>query len=137
MPETKTPAKENPVNDANLALDKYRILSNNITAIIMSFFKFGTFVLIAYFVYLSIKCLSGEKTMADIAIKLLGDFKISEYVAYAITGGAVISTYKFKKLSKNKITKAAERIKSLEQKLLSQKQLQPIPVLSDKKENSK
>jgi hypothetical protein len=74
----------------------------------------GSAVAIAYFVYLSLRSLVGHYTFADIGLSFLGDFKISEGLAYIFGTGGVVYGVKQKKLRERNIERTAGRIKDYE-----------------------
>jgi hypothetical protein len=49
----------------------------------------GSLVGIAAFTYLSIRAIAGQYTFADIGIKLIGDFKLSEAFSYLFGAGGL------------------------------------------------
>ena len=51
------------------------------------FFKWGALSAIAYMGYLSIGVLAGKNTFADIAIRMIGNVKVSDGIIVLLTGG--------------------------------------------------
>lgn len=52
-------------------------------------FKWCAIVLLGRYAYLSIAALAGQQTLADIAVRFLGNLKVSESIAYILAGGGV------------------------------------------------
>jgi hypothetical protein len=64
-----------------------------------------------------VQSLAGKNTFADIGLKILGNVRISETVAWLFGAGGVTYAYKQKKLLKRTHAQMGERIKSLEKRL--------------------
>jgi hypothetical protein len=81
----------------------------------------ATLVLIAGFIYLSIKSLAGQHTFADIGLKVLGDVKISEAIAYVLAGGGITFGLNERKLRRTTVERLTERTIQLEKELDSRR----------------
>ncbi|HWE48160.1 MAG TPA: hypothetical protein VG273_00110 [Bryobacteraceae bacterium] len=77
-------------------------------------------VLIAFIFYRSVQSLAGHYTFAQIGMNFLGDFKVSEGLAYVFGGGGVVYGIKHRKLHGDNLERMAGRIAELE-KLLDSK----------------
>ena len=79
--------------------------------------RMGTLVAIAGFAYLSVKALAGETTAADIGIKVLTDFKISEALAWLFGGSGLAYGLRERKLRRETVEREHSRIQKLEKQL--------------------
>jgi hypothetical protein len=70
---------------------------------------------ISAFFYLSTKSLAGHYTFADIGIKVMGDFKISEALSYLFGAGGVGYGFRERKLRRQTTERLAHRNSTLEQ----------------------
>jgi len=86
-----------------------------VTAISNRFIAWTGMVVIAYFAYKSIEVLAGRNTTADIGLKLLGDIKISEAVAWIFGVGGIGYGVSQRKLRRDSIARLAPRAKELEE----------------------
>ena len=77
--------------------------------------KYGGFVGIAYFIYLSVKALAGHITDATIAFKFLGDMHVSIVISWGVTIGAIIYGRMERSLRKDVVERLAGRNASLEE----------------------
>ena len=78
--------------------------------------RYGAFVAVAVFVYLSIKELAGKATLANIGIRLFSDIRITEAVAWAVaafTGGGWFKSWR----QVRKSTEIADQKARLERKI--------------------
>jgi hypothetical protein len=74
----------------------------------------GGFVAIAYFINHSIVALAGEKTIADIGVRFLGDVRVSESLAWVtaiLCGGYGAAQRKMRRSAEQRL---GERIRQLE-----------------------
>ena len=69
---------------------------------------------ISAFVYLSTKSLAGHYTFADIGIRVIGDFKISEALSYLFGAGGVGYGLRERKLRRQTTERLANRNSTLE-----------------------
>ena len=74
----------------------------------------GSLVAISAFIYLSIRAVSGQYTFADIGIKLVGDFKLSEAFSYLFGAGAMGYGLRERKLRRQTTERLANRNSTLE-----------------------
>jgi hypothetical protein len=79
--------------------------------------RYGCFLGIAWFLYLSVDTLAGRVTFADIGVRFVGQARVSESLAWflAISGGAY--GLRQRKLRRDTIQKQSARIKSLEERI--------------------
>jgi len=70
---------------------------------------------IAYFVYMSIRSLSGHYTFADIGIKFVGDLKLSEGLSYLFGVGGVGYGMRERRLRRKTTERMSARNVQLEQ----------------------
>lgn len=75
----------------------------------------GCLLLMVYWATGSLNALAGKETFADIGIRVLGDFRVSEGVAYLFGGLGVGYGILQKLLRQRNIERLAPRIKELEQ----------------------
>jgi len=71
-------------------------------------------VFIAYNVNSAVRFLAGRTTFADVGIKFLADFRISEAVAYVFGGGGLLYGLRNRKLRKDNVERMTRRIAQLE-----------------------
>ena len=76
--------------------------------------RFSSISLIALFAWLSIQDLAGRHTFADIGIRFIADFKISEGIAYIFGGGGIAYGLGERRLRRNRTEKLTARITELE-----------------------
>lgn len=74
-------------------------------------------VLLARYGYLTVAALAGKTTAADIGIKVLGDVRVSEVLAWLFGGGGIAYGLGQRKLRRDTIERQAERVRSLEEKV--------------------
>ena len=77
-------------------------------------------VLVAFLFYKSVVSLAGQYTFAQIGASFLGDFKISDGLAYVFGGGGVAYGLRHRKLRGDNVERMAGRIAEME-KLLDPK----------------
>lgn len=82
---------------------------------IQTLVPWGAAVAIAYFFYGGVVELSGKTTLADIGIRILGDFRINEALAWAITGGTGFLAYKERRLRRKTIERLTKQLKKYEE----------------------
>jgi|SRR5271163_3949907 hypothetical protein len=76
--------------------------------------RYGALALLALFAWLSIQDLAGKRTFADIGIRFMADFKVSEGVAYLFGGGGVAYGLGERRLRRNRTATLTARITQLE-----------------------
>lgn len=76
--------------------------------------RYGAISLIAFFAWLSIQDLAGKHTFADIGIRFMADFKVSEGVAYIFGGGGIAYGLGERRLRRNRTATLTERNSQLE-----------------------
>ena len=86
------------------------IIGNIVTQTI----KWGSVVLIARYGYLSIASLAGQKTLADIVVRFLGNIKVSDGIAYLLGAGGVIYGIGERQLRRRNIRRIAKDKNNLE-----------------------
>ncbi len=77
----------------------------------------GSLVAIAYLISSAIHGLAGKQTLADIGLRLLADVRVTEWVAYILTGGSIAYGLRERKLRRDTIERLSERTQKLEQQL--------------------
>lgn len=77
----------------------------------------GAIAYIASQLFGAVSSLAGLATFADIGIKLLGDFRISEAIAYIFGVGSMIYGYNERRLRQRHIGKSSAREIALEKKV--------------------
>ncbi|MCK4796073.1 MAG: hypothetical protein KAT05_01760 [Spirochaetes bacterium] len=116
--------KQQTISERNIRLisiiEKNKEIARSFTKICMRIITMGGVVLIIYFfmkyIYLSVKELSGKKTVADILVKFLGSINVSVIISLTFGVGGVIYGYVEKRLKKKTISRLQERIDFLEKK---------------------
>lgn len=79
--------------------------------------RWGATCFIVWQMSLALQSFSGQATMADIAVKFLGDFKVSHALAAIFGSGGIAYGYKQNRLRKKTIARLESRIDELEKKL--------------------
>jgi hypothetical protein len=79
--------------------------------------RYGSISLIALFAWLSIQDLAGKETFANIGIRFIADFKVSEGVAYIFGGGGVAYGLGERRLRRNRTATLTARITELEKEM--------------------
>lgn len=77
----------------------------------------GTIIAVAWLLYLSVRTLAGQTTMADIGIRILGDIKINAVLGWVTGGGGISYGIAQKKLRSRTIQRMASRVSYLEKEL--------------------
>jgi hypothetical protein len=73
-------------SEFGLSFKKY----DEIGATLRTLIKWGSLVLIVRYGYLSVASMAGRHTLADIAVRFLGNLKVSESIAYILGSGGLI-----------------------------------------------
>lgn len=97
-------------------LNRYHI-GNTIAAVLTSFFKYGSYAVIAYFAYASIDSLSGKVTWAKIFVQIVDDLSTIHKLSIGFGLLGVLYGWWQRHLRKNTIERFAPRTKELEQKI--------------------
>jgi len=90
---------------------KFVSVVDGLARVTQTFIKWGGFCVIAYFAYKSIASLSGQTTIATIAVKLLGNLTTSQSVAYTAAGGGVAWACGERFFRKKTVSKLTDRLK--------------------------
>lgn len=86
-------------------------------AVIETGFKYVALVAIFYFAYSSIQTLAGQVTYADIGLRVIGDIRISESVAWVFGVGGVGYGMRQRKLRRDAIEQLSPRVHEYEESL--------------------
>lgn len=105
-------AKKTTAHDVTIA--KYATWANAITVIFTNAIKYGSFVGVSYFLYLSVVALAGKTTMANVVLNLLTQAKIDQKVSWGVTLLAVAYGIGQRRLRKRKVAELAGRVIMLE-----------------------
>lgn len=73
-------------------------------------------VLVARYSYLTVDTLAGDRTVADIGIRVLGDIRISAILPMAVGFGGILYGYRQRSLRKSAIERLASRNRNLERR---------------------
>lgn len=95
---------------------KFRIV-DMIGSSIHTIVPWGCAVLIAWIFQKSVLSLAGQYTFAQIGVGFLGDFRISDSVAYIFGASGVAYGLKRRKLLRDNIERTAKRISDYEKRL--------------------
>ena len=77
----------------------------------------GGLVVIGYYMYRSVSALSGHTTFANIILRFLADFRVTEGVAYIFGLGGIGYGLRNRKLRKDQLERMARRVKELESQI--------------------
>lgn len=91
-------------------------LAQIVGRVIMTGFPWLGACVIAYFGYKCIDVLAGEKTVANIGVRLFADVRISEAVAWLFGSGGVAYGWKQRSLRRMTVERLTGRITDLERK---------------------
>ena len=86
-------------------------------SVVRAFFKYGAWVLIAWFTSSAISSLAGETTVADIGLTVLGDFRISQGVPWVWAFAATAYGAWQRRVLKNTLERLTPRQIKLERML--------------------
>jgi hypothetical protein len=111
MPRRKKTAAE--LKAENTVLRRGNI-AQAVASVFINLIRWAAVSFVAWCVYSSIKVLSGQQTEANIAISFLGNVKISEALAYALTGGSIIYAYRERRLRQKTVERVQTRVQRLE-----------------------
>lgn len=76
--------KERKLTDGEIQLGKMGIITDAAVSVVNNMVKWGGLLGISYFVYRTIQSIAGQQTVANIAINLISDLKINQWIAYVI-----------------------------------------------------
>ena len=85
-----------------------------VISILNTLIKFGTVVLVARYIYLSIGELAGKETIANVLIKFVSNLTVSQSLAYIFGGGALLYGAGERAIRKRTIKRLQGRITQLE-----------------------
>lgn len=103
--------------EAELKLLKRAKLGDQIAGSIRSLMAWGGAVLIARYGYLSIEALAGLSTDAKIGVSFLGDFRISETLAWLLGGSGAYYGWRQRGLRKSTVEQMTAHNRKLEARL--------------------
>jgi hypothetical protein len=108
-------AKGKPSNsELRATTHKFVSVVDGLARVLQALLKWGGICAIAYFAYKSIASLSGQTTVANLALKVLGNLTISQSVAYTVAGGSAVWALGERSLRKKTVAKLSERLKNHE-----------------------
>ncbi len=94
---------------------------NGISRVLSDLIRYGVFGFLGYCVYLSIESLSGRTTAANIAVNFLSDVRVSESLAWILSGSGLAYGWTQNRLRKKTVERLQGRITTLERKLDSRR----------------
>lgn len=103
--------------EAELRILRKAKLSESIVSVLNNILKYGCYLLIARYSYLSIDCLSGLKTESNIVFKLITDFHINEVLSYLIGVAGVVYGEVQRRLKLKTIERLQGRKRELEERV--------------------
>jgi hypothetical protein len=86
----------------------------SISSTLNTLIRYGSYVLIAMFIYLAIASLAGQETKASIVLNFLGNLTISQWAGWLLAGGSTYVAVRERKLRKDTTEKLASRNEKLE-----------------------
>jgi hypothetical protein len=102
-------------SDLEFQLRIFRI--DRIAGVAETAIRFGSLAVIAVFAWLSIRSLAGQRTFADIGIRVITDLRLSEAFAYLFGVGGVAYGLGERHLRRNRTQHFTTRMAALEQRL--------------------
>jgi hypothetical protein len=90
---------------------------DSITRLSLVGIQWAGLVGIMYFTYNSVSVLSGKATFADIGIRLIGDLKISEGLAYCLGSGGILYGLNQRRLRRQTIEHLSSRLRRYESQI--------------------
>ncbi|MGD0262494.1 MAG: hypothetical protein ABSD29_22245 [Verrucomicrobiota bacterium] len=80
------------MSNAELKATTHRFVSvvDGLARVVQMLVKWGGIAAIAFFAYKSIACLSGQTTVAQLALNILGNITFSKSVVYTVAGGSAV-----------------------------------------------
>jgi hypothetical protein len=97
-------------SEYGLSFKKY----DEIGVTLRTLIKWGSLVLIVRYGYLSLASMAGKETLADVAIRFLGNLKVSESIAYLLGTGGVIYGAAQRQLRRRNIRRLVQAKNDLE-----------------------
>lgn len=91
--------------------------SEGVVSVLNNLIKWGGVVLIGRYIYLAILALAGRATFADIGIKILGDARVSEGLAWLLSTGSVAYGWHQRKLRKDTVERLQKRNQKFERQI--------------------
>lgn len=88
--------------------------TEGIAAILISIIKWGSIVFVFRYISVMVVALAGQTTAADIGIKILSHFAVSDALAWALGIGSASYGVAQNRLRKNTVERLQERIQQLE-----------------------
>jgi len=104
------------VEAENRVLRRYR-QAEGVASILYNIVRWGGIVLVARYGYLSLDTLAGDRTTADIGIKLLADVRISQALAWLLAGSGTAYGLAQRKLRRDTVQRLQQRNEELELRL--------------------
>ena len=89
--------------------------SDAVARIFTAICKYGAICFIAWCVKEASNGLSGKQTLAKIGVDVATDFRLNEWLAYALAGGSVVWGLGERRLRRNKVAELAKQTTELEQ----------------------
>jgi hypothetical protein len=96
-------------------------------AVLETGLKYGFLALIFYFGYASLATLAGQITYADVGIRVIGDVRVSETVAWMFGVGGIGYGMRQRKLRRDTIERLSPRVRKYEQELDSHRTSTGLP----------
>lgn len=111
-------AESDKVKLARIEADKTKVIARSQIFITLGskFIKSIGFVLVAYYIYLSIDSIAGKNTVLNIYAKLLAHISIIEKFSYVAGGGGICYGLYQRKMRRNEVKRLSDRNKGLERK---------------------
>jgi hypothetical protein len=101
--------------EAEVKLLRRRRAAGSVASVLNNIIKWAGISIIAYFTYRSIDRLAGETTVADIGLRLIGNLKLSDAVAWILGGGGALYGLGERRLRRKAIERFARKQRKLEQ----------------------
>lgn len=119
MPSKKTTKKELEAEVRRLTTEMHMsresTIAESIVSVVNNLVKWGALALIAYLMAQCIDSLAGEATTSNIAISLVTDLKMNQYLAYAFGGSGIGYGIMQRKSKRDTIERLQGRKEALEQ----------------------
>lgn len=84
-------------------------------SVLNNLIKWAGLVLIAYFIYLSVRSLAGQTTAADIGIELLADVQLSDVFGLIFGAGGVTYGFRQRSLRRSTVKRLQDRNRRFEE----------------------
>jgi hypothetical protein len=79
--------------------------------------KYGALVAMTYFSYKAVASLGGKETLAKIAVSLVTDLKMNQWLCYVLAGGSAVWALGERRLRRKKTTELTDRLREHEKKI--------------------